>query len=70
MTDAKITHMTSLSRTQCLLMYGSGDAVLKAATAGSVFSSPRLGRTPTIPPALEPGAGTNIDGGTCEHIPQ
>jgi len=40
----------------------------KAATEGLAFSSPRLGRTATIPPALVAGSGTNIGGGTCEHI--
>ena len=32
--------------------------------------SPRLGRTPRIPPAWVAGAGTNIGGGTYEHIPR
>jgi len=36
----------------------------KAATEGSAFSTPRLGRTATISPALVAGAGMNIGGGT------
>jgi len=41
----------------------------KAATAGSAFSNPRLGRRATISPALVVGAGMNIGGGTYERIP-
>jgi hypothetical protein len=41
----------------------------KGATEGLAFSSPRLGRTATISPALVAGAGMHIRGGTCGHIP-
>jgi len=33
-------------------------------------SRSRARRTATVSPALEPAAGTNIGGGTCEHIPR
>jgi len=50
-------------------MLRTGDAaLLKGATAGSHFSSPRLGRTATISLALVAGAGAHICGGTLERI--
>jgi hypothetical protein len=48
--------------------YVSAMLCFKAATEGLAFSSPRLGRTVTISPALVAGAGMNICGGTYEHI--
>jgi hypothetical protein len=45
------------------------DVVVKGAMAGLAFSSPRLGRTTTIPLASVGAAGTNIGGETSEHIP-
>jgi hypothetical protein len=47
-------------------LYGCGG---QGREGGLAFSIPRLGRTATIPPALVAGAGTNIGGGTYEHIP-
>jgi hypothetical protein len=46
-----------------------GVTLLKSATAGLAFSSPRLGRTATISLALVAGAGAHTCGGTFERIP-